>query len=294
MWAALGGLIGAALQGLRQPERGVTGALASGLNVAALAVLAAALVEASFGDSRSRRWDGLWPAWLDRVSGSQLAALGGAMIALTLARTPHRMAANAIGYALLAVIAIWAAQHRGGPRAARAAGLAVALLGLVPTHVNLPTAPHLPIAETGSAYIWSAGWPAAGWALRHQLVLEQPLDRAHMLIVSLAGPASAEGPDVRVRLNDVDVGTMRNGTYDRLELLVPAERLTGQRRLSFELVAGAARSDLRVVAHRWVGGASLGRASSAYFDGRAWHEGTFDDAAGLARAGIYAIELQPQ
>jgi hypothetical protein len=141
--------------------------------------------------------------------------------------------------------------------------------------------------------VWSAGWPSRQWALRQEIALDRPLDRPHLLIVALARtpPSSA---DVRVWLNGAELGAMRAAPYDRLELLVPADRLASQRRLTFELRLPSPDAALRVLAHRWSAGATLGGTASAYFDGTAWRSGTYDDTAGLARAGVYTMELEPR
>ena len=68
--------------------------------------------------------------------------------------------------------------------------------------------------------------------------------------------------------------------------------MSGQTRLRFELNQVVPDRRQRIVAQRWPTGATLGAEASSFFDGTAWHTGTFDDATGEARAGIYILELR--
>ncbi|HEU5315252.1 MAG TPA: hypothetical protein VFX49_04040, partial [Chloroflexota bacterium] len=160
VWAATSGLVGVVLEALRHPEGGPAGALAAGLTWALGAAALAALAEVALAPLGVRWATRVRPAGVERLSGAQIALSGGGLIALALARTPHRMAANLIGYALAAGVLVWLGQRRAAARGARAAGLAVALLGLVPAHLNVTTAPALPAGAAGSPHVWSAGWPS--------------------------------------------------------------------------------------------------------------------------------------
>ena len=49
---------------------------------------------------------------------------------------------------------------------------------------------------------------------------------------------------------------------------------------------------LRLVGFRVSRGATLDGAASSFFDGLAWHAGTFNDANGRAQPGIYVLTLE--
>jgi hypothetical protein len=231
--------------------------------------------------------------WLGRYSGAQIALVGAALIGFALLRTPNRLVVNLIGYAVVSAAALWVAQRRAGEPGARAAGLAVALLGFLPTATHVPTPPPLLHSLPGSPFKWTAGWPSTEWAFRHEIQLARPLDRPARLVAIRDRPPAGVG-QVQVSLGGTDLGAMREAAFDVLELHIPAERLAGMTRLSFELRLTAPDPTLRLVAHRWIYGATLGAGASSFYDGSEWRRGTYDDRTGRVAGGAYLIELQPQ
>lgn len=276
-----------------RPLDGPAAALAVGghwLAAAALALAMADLLTWLTVPSRRGTWavrapGRRWPP------GYQLALLGAVLIAAALLRTPHRLVANLIGYAVVATALLWVAERRGGAPAARAAGLAVALFGFVPTHLNVGTPPTMETGAGGSAFIWTASWPSTEWVLRHEIELEKPLSRRAVLTLALAQRPTSRA-NVLVRLDGIELGPMRLAPYDVLEREVGLEHLAAKKHLVFELRLSDPDPSIRLLAHRWTGGASLGPAASSYFDGLRWNAGTFDDVLGRSRPGVYLLELQ--
>jgi hypothetical protein len=225
-----------------------------------------------------------WPAW-------QIALGGGVLVAVGLQRSPGRMALSLLAYALLAAFAIWVVQDRAGRVAGARAAALVALFALVSTGADRRVAPPVEATRQGSPFRWSVGWPDEAWALRHELQLRPGAAAPKVLLVPLAEPY--DGPaQVLVRLNGVELGAMEREQRSRLRLVLPERGLAGSEgRLTLELRQQPYDPQLRLIAQRWASGASLGARASSYFDGRSWRQGTFEDATGRARAGVYVIQF---
>lgn len=231
---------------------------------------------------------------LSRLSALHIGLGALVLIAAALQRAPSRLAANVIGYVLVAVPALWVVQRRAGPAAAARAATVLALFALLPTHADLRDMrlfEQVPVSA-GSFFRWSVGWPEEDWILRHEIRLERPGENRPMaLIVQLAAPY--EGPaQVFASMNGYELGPLRNLGRGQLQVTVPAEVVSGQSHLRFELRQRPVDPSLRLVAQRWTGGASLRSAASSFFDGQAWRPGTFNDLAGRPRIGIYLVELR--
>ncbi|HEV2126924.1 MAG TPA: hypothetical protein VGW38_29590, partial [Chloroflexota bacterium] len=63
---------------------------------------------------------------------------------------------------------------------------------------------------------------------------------------------------------------------------------------TIELRQHPADARLRLIAQRWVRGASAGVHASSYFDGERWWPGTFNNAANQRQDGVYLIFLATQ
>jgi hypothetical protein len=63
-------------------------------------------------------------------------------------------------------------------------------------------------------------------------------------------------------------------------------------RFVFELRQSPPDPRLRISATRFAHAATAGAGASSYFDGVRWWPGTFDDATGARRTGIYIVQLE--
>jgi hypothetical protein len=316
----LAGLLAAAAQAVLAPEAGLSAAAVLGVKAALGCWCAVALGSAAAATAVGRRdaaavppaapaapghpatgvpsgrgpdLGGLLPlAW--RAGTGHVIAAGAVALCLVFGlvwRNPGRLTVNVAGFVLTCVALAWVVGRRGGPGAARRAVLAVAVLALVASLADVRRPLPVLDAAAGSPYRWSVGWPVEGWVLRHEIRPEPLLEaEPKVLIVPLAqayaGPAQAF-----VRLNGQELGTARLVDGQRLEVALPAPLVAGQRTLSFELRLSPADPRLRLIGHRWGQGATLGPAASSYFDGTRWRTGTFDDATGRPRDGIYVLLL---
>jgi len=226
------------------------------------------------------------------LTATHVAIAGAVLIAAALLRTPHRAVANLTGYALVAVPLLWLAQRRAGMVAARTAAIALALFAFFPTHLDVSDRERLTYAQSGSGFRWSTGWPTSAWVLRHEIQLSRPLTGNWSIVIQLAAP-NPRPPRILARLNGQDAGAFVSSSNDEIALHLPPALIAGQMRLTFEFRPESSTTDLRLSAHRWVAGASLGSAASSFFDGQGWHTGTFDDAAGRTVPGVYSLELRP-
>jgi hypothetical protein len=274
-----------------QPEAGLPSALRAGL-----AVLVSATLLLLIGDLIrrlifARAVPPTTAAWPFTVN--QIALAGALLLIAVLPRAPQRLVVNLLGYALVAVPLLWLTRRHAGENAARLAALALTLFAVVPTHLKDVPVPSLPQAEAGSNFRWPAGWLHQDWVLRHRIVLAEPLPGAGSLRLSLAAPYS--GPaEVIGRLNGQTIGPFRPVPTDLLEASIPAALLRGPTDLTIELRLSRPDPALSVAAQRWTGAATLRDDASSYFDGRAWHGGTFDTVAIRAQRGAYVLELIPR
>ncbi|MGH2371536.1 MAG: hypothetical protein ACRDI2_25475, partial [Chloroflexota bacterium] len=142
-----------------------------------------------------------------------------------------------------------------------------------------------------SSFRWTVGWPEDGWVLRHQLQLADPA--AGPVIVALLLAHGYDGPArVLAAVNGHDLGPLRLVEPDLLQIEVPAHVIAGQSRLVFDLRLQPQDPTLRLVAQRWVGGATLGGAASSFYDTQRWWPGTFNDVAGRRQTGVYIIRVR--
>jgi hypothetical protein len=202
-----------------------------------------------------------------------------------------RAMADLLGYWMVAVPTLWLARRWWGPAAAARAALALAILVLWPLHLNLVQPPATVTAEPASTYRWAAGWPDERWVLRHRLRLPGVLPgRRATLVLPLA--AAYTGPArVLVSINGRATGAARLQGHATLEIDVPADLLVPGAVLAFDLRQEPAGAAMRLIAQRWTAGTSLGAGASSYFDGHAWHDGTFNDALGRPQPGAYLAYL---
>ena len=233
------------------------------------------------------------PRRLPWTSGARVLGAAATVLAVSLARSPARAVVNLLGFALIGGVLLWVVARRAnGPTVTRAA-LAFTLLALVPTHVNLPRPPERILAAPGSAFRWTVGWPTDDWRLRYEIALDRPLSSDLLQLWAQHAEGAAQSPGrIGVLVNGAPIGELAPRGQDWFALDLPASALAGQTHLRIELWQTVPDRRQRLLAHRWSGGATLGASASSYFDGRAWHTGTFDDAAGSPRAGAYVIELR--
>jgi len=225
-------------------------------------------------------------------SAEQILWITAALIGASLLRSPHRLVVNLFGLALLGVPLVWATRRLGGARAASQAAAAVAVLAFFPTHLDVRSVPERAQFNPTSAFRWAVGWPTAAWVLRHEMTLDRPLGATPVsLFVQRAG--AYRGPaQIEVTLDGERVGLMAERGQDWLAIDLPTAKTTGQTHLDFELRQVGHDPQLKIVAQRWSGGATTDGAASSYFDGTAWHKGTFNTATGRAESGIYVLQLR--
>ena len=225
-----------------------------------------------------------WPAW-------QIALAGGVLLTAGLQRAPQRLVLNLIGYALVAAFAVWVVQRRGGRVAAARAAAVVAAFAVVATTADRRQPLTVESSRPASAVRWSVAWPEPLWVLRHEVRLAPGSLPPGRLEVPLA--TAYDGPArVLVRANGVELGPMAQDGPTSLRLALPPDAVGRSDRLTLELRQQPFDPDLRLIAQRWTAGATLGAAASSYFDGQAWRAGTFDDAAGRRRDGVYVLQLK--
>jgi hypothetical protein len=222
-----------------------------------------------------------------------LALVGGTVLLIAVLTAPAtgRLAATALCYLILATALGWLVWRRAGPEAATRALAALSLFVAVAAAADVRAAPRIEESSPDSAYRWVAGWPGDGWVLRHEM---RPLTslpaRAMTLAVPLAAPY--DGPaKVYVTANGRDLGPASVVDRRRLYVDVPADLVAGAERLEFDLRQRPADPRMRISAGRFGDAATAGPNASSYFDGRRWWPGTFDDARGVPRSGIYIVQL---
>jgi hypothetical protein len=278
------------------PEPGPRDAarLAAKALVAALLALAAAHVAAlAHPAAQARRAPVAFGRWSGLATAIALAAGVVALVAV-FAWPLSRLALNLAGYLSLALPLAWVVRRRAGDAGAALALLAFTVLCLGAGAVDARRAPVIEDARDDSWVKWTVGWPARDWVLRHEIVLDAPLaPGAYHLAIPLARRYAGQSR-VQVRLNGHDLGAARLADEASLESTIPAELLSGQRTLSFELRADPPDPNLRLLAFRYGRGATRPGAASQYFDSQRWWTGTFDDAAGLPKPGIYVLRLVAQ
>lgn len=216
-----------------------------------------------------------------------------ALMLASLLRSPSRLAVNLLGTVLVGGPLYWITHRRVGPRAAALAMAALALFVTYPALQDLNL-----VARGGAAAVlatsfrWTVGWPSEQWVLAHEIELGRPWQGGPAtLAIQRYGPYEGQSL-VLASVNEVALGPMRETEFNALEVDVPEHALTGRRLMRFELRLSAVDQRLRLVAHRWTAGATRGARASSFFDGHAWHFGTFDDVRGRSEAGVYVLDLK--
>lgn len=238
-----------------------------------------------------------WPA--GRWTAMQIGTAGAVLIAVVLLRTPSRMIVNLLGYALVALPLWWLVRRRSGSGAAAQIMLAVTLFVLWPTH--LTAVPRLSTVgwDWQSTVRWSVGFPSEAWALRHVVRLPRPHESGSLyLMVPLAEPYQGQSR-ITARINGEDPGQLlenAGGTSGATSLWmeVAPQQARGTQEFTIELRQHPVDGRLRLIAQRWVRGASSGVHASSYFDGERWWPGTFHNAANRRLDGVYLIFLATQ
>ncbi|MDQ3701749.1 MAG: hypothetical protein M3442_12635 [Chloroflexota bacterium] len=222
--------------------------------------------------------------------------VGGAalLIAAFTFGSPGRMAVTLLCYLVLVTSLAWAVQRGAGRRAAGRAAAALSVVAVVGSATDVRLQPPIIEAQAASTYRWTVGWPTETWVLRHEIRPQPPLPvGAIVLHVPLAN--AYEGPaQVYARVNGHNLGPARLGERrSGLQVDVPGALVNGQARLLFELRLAPVDPRLRITAHRWGQAATAGPGASSYFDAERWWPGTFNDALGQARQGIYVVQVEP-
>ena len=215
-----------------------------------------------------------------------IALAGAVLIGVSLLRVPTRLLANLLGFGLVLGPIVWLVLRRSGPVAAAAAAAAVAAFGFVPGVVDRPAQPPARFSEAASTYMWSVGWPLGGWGLRQEVQIPPHL-AGRPLIVAIPLAARYDGSArVRVTANGRDAGPAR---IEETGIYVPLAAVERPERLVLELWVDTPDPELRILAHRWVAGVSMGPSPSSYFDGQQWRPGTFNDATGTHQEGSLLV-----
>ena len=231
-----------------------------------------------------------------RVGGAvQTGALLAALFALAVQRSPERALLNLVGFVGLAAPLAWTAQRwRGGEMAVRAV-LALGVLALASTRVNLPPNAAFDIVEAkaDSPFRWTVGFPSSSWVLRHEFVarLPQPPGYRPELLIPLAAPYPGSA-DVAITLDGTRVTLMEGMARGFLHARLQPEWLALPGRRTLEMRLTPADSSFKLIAQRWTDGAALGASASSYFDGVSWHAGTFNEATGAAQPGVYVLQIR--
>jgi hypothetical protein len=261
------------------------------IRIGARSVVAGAIVALVVGVAAAmvrgeRPRDGTWP----RIT--VVAALACLLAAALMARAPSRLAANGLALAVWIPAVWWVVARRAGQQGAANALLALSAFTLVASTADRRNTRFIEDYHPGSAFRWGVGWPTRDWALRYEIHLDAPAPaRAAVFRVPLAhayqGPARLEAT-----LNGSTLGAARHD--GDMEMSFPISRATvaGLTDLAFELRLPARDLGVVAVAQPWSGGASLRSAASSYFDGTAWHRGTYDEATGRPQAGLYAVRFE--
>ena len=267
----------------------IESALATGVRVA----LGAWLLRVVFDLVRGRGQAPLVTPWGWSPSWRAIVGITLVLLVVALQRAPSRLIANLLGYAILAVPALWLASRHGGQPAAARAALVTGAFVLLPTHVDWRTMPGPELTGAETPYVWSASWPTPESALRHEVVVPAHLDGKQLELLVLLAERYVGPARVTVTANGqalAAVELVNDGTAIRS--LVPGTLVRGDAPLTFELRVAPYDPRLRLLAHRWVAGATRGAAASAYLEAQRWTPGTFSAATARAQPGIYLLRLR--
>lgn len=223
----------------------------------------------------------------------RIVGVGAIIIAAALLRSPGRLVLNLLGFAMVTVTVCWTVQRRAGWGASARAASIVVVLAFFPTHLDYPTPPLKVRVLPDNPFNWSTGWPSGEWVLRHRVELDAPWPEKGASITFIGdreyiGPAA-----ILARVNERDLGPMRREVSGHAIIELPADVARGQRMFVIELRTSISDPALRLTAQRWTGGATAGSGASSYFDGERWHTGTFNDALGSPKPGVYVMLLGP-
>lgn len=233
-----------------------------------------------------------WGVWRWPSAPYVVVAAGVLLLLLALQRQPSRLVVNVVGYLTLTLPLVWLIARGAGLNWAVRVALALTAFALVPTNANWRYPPDMRAVGTESDFNWVAGWPSSGWAIRHEFHPQPVYEEDRVLVIPMANPY--DGPArVFVTLNGRDLGPARIEAHLFLKVDVSRAVMAGNQTLVLELRQRPADPNLRVIAHRWVGGTSASGASS-YFDGQRWWPGTFNVELGRPQPGNYMMRLDPQ
>jgi hypothetical protein len=222
-----------------------------------------------------------------------LLALACVAIAAVVAPAPSRLAANGLAIAVWAPALWWVVSRRAGREMAARALLALSVFTVATAMVDLRNTRFIEDFRPDSPFRWPVGWPREGWVLRYEFRLDAPSPpRAAKLRLALARLYQGN-THILATLNGRDLGPAEyaSGT---MEMTVPVsrEQMAGLTDFVFELRPSAIDRSLQLLAQPWAGGASLRLASTSYFDGAGWHEGTLNDSTGQTQSGIYVVRFE--
>jgi hypothetical protein len=217
-------------------------------------------------------------------------SVSAAAVALPLLGQPARLSLTLYCYLLLAGVVWWVVRRGAGSQAASVAVGGLAALTVVAASAQLPSMRFIEDWRPDSAYKWAVGWPTESWRLRHVVRLPAPgPEHALRLRLFLARPY--DGPArvfATVNGQDVDVDL----TPSEMHVDVPAALVGGATELDLVLRLSPPDPRLRLLATRWVEGASLGAAATSFGDGQRWQPGTFNDAVGRPQPGVLTVHVE--
>jgi hypothetical protein len=286
-WCAAAGLAAAALCATLAPVPSVGDALRLAGKIAASAAFAwtavAIGVRVARGDVASAR--------LRREASAPAAAFAvvTTILVMLFARTPSRLTLNLVGFSATALPLAWVVGRRAGGGAAACAVVALGIFGAGAGAVDATRAPIVNDTVADSPIKWTTGWPTASWVLRHELLLETPLPAARQRLVFPLAQRYEGKSRVYATLNGRDLGPV-GPSADGIDVPIPADML-GMTRFTFELRVDRPDPALRVMAFHYGRGATLPGAASQFFDGTAWHGGTYNDATGRRQDGVYIVRV---
>ena len=224
-------------------------------------------------------------SWLTAVAVAVL------LLAATLQRAPGRLAANALSFLALVTPLVWLAHRRAGRAGAAWAATAVGVFVLLPTHVDWRQIAGPDNNRQDTPFIWSVGWPAPEAALRHEIRVPPSLAGQKTSLTIVLADRYTGDARIQVSANGTQLGPAQFAGERGAYVAVPESLAHLGETIAFELRLAPFDRRLRLLAHRWVAGATRGADASAYFTAGQWWPGTFDDAGGGARAGTLLLML---
>ena len=261
-------------------------ALGTGVRVAFGALVLRLLLDVARKRSGPTLPGGLGLSW------SGVVAVTLVLLVATLQRSPSRLIVNLLGYGLAALPSVWLARRFGGAAAATRVAWALAVFVLVPAHVDWRAVEGTRLQGVETPFVWSAGWPSGDSVLRHEVVVPAELNGKSLRFFALLAERYTGASRVVVSGNGQALGAAElSPEGDAIGLQVPAGLVRGGQSLALDLRLQPYDSRLRLVAHRWTGGASRGAAASSYLHDQRWLPGTFAAVPGRAKPGAYLVRL---